>query len=256
MEPAKDDDRRRLRGETERGLLVRNQIGSTEDKQMMMAENDLAADAIEPIPSPAPRDLTFEQLLHGRRSVRRMHSDPIPRAVVEQVLEAARWAPSPHGTQPWRFVVLQSRAFRERLADAMAESWQHNLSMDGQDDEIVAKRLEGSRRRMLEAPVLILVSLFTDDLDRYPDPERQESEITMAIQSLGACIQNMLLAAYRLGIDAGWMCAPLFCPGVVRDALDLPSSHIPHALIPLGYAAADPRRRERRPLSELVTRWE
>ena len=222
----------------------------------MMVEGDMAADAIESTSNPAPRDLTFEELLRGRRSVRRMRSDPRPREIVQQVLEAARWAPSPHGTQPWRFVVLQSRAFRERLTDAMAESWQHNLSMDGQDADIVAKRLEGSRRRMLESPVLILVSLFTNDLDRYPDPDRQESEITMAIQSLGACIQNMLLAAYRLGIDAGWMCAPLFCPDIVRDALYLPDSHIPHALIPLGYAAADPKRRERRPLSELVTRWE
>jgi F420 biosynthesis protein FbiB-like protein len=127
--------------------------------------------------------------------------------------------------------------------------------MDRQDPEVVAARLAGSRRRMLEAPVLILVSLVTDDLDRYPDAVRQHAEYTMAIPSLGAAVQNMLLAAYQLGIDGGWMCAPLFCPEVVRDALELPSNHIPHALIPLGYAAADPKRRPRRPLSELITRW-
>jgi F420 biosynthesis protein FbiB-like protein len=209
----------------------------------------------EPILMPVPRDLTFEQLIRGRRSVRRMRPDPLPRALIEHVLDAARWAPSPHGTQPWRFAVLQDRALRERLADAMAESWQTNLDMDGQDPEIVAARLAGSRRRMLEAPALILVSLVTDDLDRYPDEERQRAELTMAIQSLGAAVQNMLLAAYQFGIDGGWMCAPLFCPDVVRDALDLPSNHIPHALIPLGHAAADPKRRPRRPLSDLITRW-
>jgi F420 biosynthesis protein FbiB-like protein len=108
---------------------------------------------------------------------------------------------------------------------------------------------------MLEAPVLILVSLVTDDLDRYPDDKRQRAEFLMAVQSLGAAVQNMLLAAYQLGIDGGWMCAPLFCPEVVRDALELPANHIPHALIPLGHAAADPKRRPRRPLSELITRW-
>jgi F420 biosynthesis protein FbiB-like protein len=184
-----------------------------------------------------------------------MCPDPLPRALIEQVLEAARWAPSPHGTQPWRFAVLEDRAMRERMADAMADSWQENLEMDRQDPEVVAARLAGSRRRMLEAPVLILVSLVTDDLDRYPDAVRQHAEYTMAIQSLGAAVQNMLLAAYQLGIDGGWMCAPLFCPEVVRDALELPLNHIPHALIPLGYAAADPKRRPRRPLSELITRW-
>jgi F420 biosynthesis protein FbiB-like protein len=205
---------------------------------------------------PGARDLTFEELIRGRRSVRRMRPDPLPRALIEQVLDAARWAPSPHGTQPWRFAVLQKRGIRERMADAMAESWQQNLAMDGQTPDVVAARLAGSRRRMLEAPALILVSLVTGDLDRYPDDLRQRAEFTMAIQSLGAAVQNMLLAAYQLGIDGGWMCAPLFCPEIVRDALDLPSNHIPHALIPLGYAAADPKRRPRRPLSDLITRWE
>lgn len=205
---------------------------------------------------PVPRNLELSELMRQRRSVRRLLPDPIPREVIRQILEAGRWAPSPHGTQPWRFAILESRALRDRLADAMAAAWRHNLSLDGQDSEVVAKRLQGSRRRMLEAPVLILVSLVTEDLDRYPDVERQQSETTMAVQSLGACVQNMLLTAYQLGVDAGWMCAPLFCPAVVRDVLALPQSHIPQALIPVGYVAAEPKRRERRPLDELITRWE
>ncbi len=205
---------------------------------------------------PVPRKLELTELMRERRSVRRLRSDPIPRTIIRQILEAGRWAPSPHGTQPWRFAVLQGHALRERMADAMAEAWRRNLSMDGQDPQIVAKRLDGSRRRMLEAPVLILVSLVTDDLDRYPDADRQESEKTMAVQSLGACVQNMLLMAYQLGVDAGWMCAPLFCPEVVREALNLPQSHIPQALIPVGYVASDPKRRERRSLDELITLWE
>ena len=131
---------------------------------------------------------------------------------VEQVLEAARWAPSPHGRQPWRFAVLRREETRERLADAMGEEWRANLEMDGQSAEIVEKRLEGSRRRLLDAPVLVLLCLYLEDLDEYPDAERQRGETTMAVQSLGAAAQNALLAAYDLGLDAGWMCAPLFCP--------------------------------------------
>jgi coenzyme F420-0:L-glutamate ligase/coenzyme F420-1:gamma-L-glutamate ligase len=76
------------------------------------------------------------------------------------------------------------------------------------------------------------------------------------LQSLGAAIQNMLLAAYSLDLDGGWMCAPLFCPDVVRAALALDAALTPHALITLGYAARDPVRRPRRPLDELVLRWE
>jgi nitroreductase len=76
----------------------------------------------------------------------------------------------------------------------------------------------------------------------------------MAIQSLGAAIQNMLLAAYALGLDTGWMCAPLFVQQTVRAALDLDASLIPHALIPIGYKAAEPRRRSHRLASELIAR--
>lgn len=199
---------------------------------------------------------TLMELLRGRRSVRQYQPMPVARELVEQVLEAARWAPSPHGRQPWRFVVLTRQESKERLANFMGETWQKNLEMDGQDERIVALRLDKSRQRILHAPVLILPCLYLEDLDRYPDEQRQNDETTMAIQSLGAAVQNMLLMAYELGLDGGWMCAPLFCPEVVCQALELDSRLIPHALITLGYAAADPKRRERLPLSSLIVRFE
>ena len=191
--------------------------------------------------------------IHGRRSVRRFLQKRVPEVLIEQVLEAARWAPSPHGRQPWRFAVLSTEETKERLALAMGEEWRANLKMDGQSKEIVEKRLEGSRRRLLEAPVLVLICLYPEELDVYPDPERQRGEITMAVQSLGAAAQNALLAAYDLGLDAGWMCAPLFCPEKVVDALGLNPKLVPHALLTLGYAEGDPpARRARRTLDELV----
>jgi nitroreductase len=99
----------------------------------------------------------------------------------------------------------------------------------------------------------VLLCLYLEDLDAYPDDARQESEATMAVQSLGAAAQNMLLAAYDLGLDAGWMCAPLFCPAKALEALGLPPELVPHALLTLGYAEGDPpKRRKRRSLDELV----
>jgi len=197
-----------------------------------------------------PGDLP--SIIRGRRSVRHYQSRAVPRELVEAILEAARWAPSPHGAQPWRFVVLTRPEVKVRLAEAMGTDWQRNLEMDGQDATTVAIRLAKSRQRLLEAPVLILLCLYLADLDRYPDSQRQAAEEIMAIQSLGAAAQNMLLTAYSLGLDMGWMCAPLFCPDVVVATLDLPQTLIPHALFTLGYAARDPQRRPRRPLADLV----
>lgn len=216
-----------------------------------------AADAarVEPGAQPARR-LDLAAVFPGRRSVRAFRPDPVPRALIERVLEAARWAPSPHGTMPWRFVVLTTPAAKARLAAAMGVVWEGTLAMDGEPPEIVAKRLANSQARIREAPALILLCLYEGDLDHYPDPARQTAETTMAVQSLGAAAENLLLAAYALGLDSGWMCAPLFCPDDVRAALALAPALVPHALLPLGYAAKDPKRRPRLPMDELVVHWE
>ena len=210
---------------------------------------------------PQSRQPTFPQrinnlaaLLRNRRSVRQYSDRPVADEQIEQVLEAARWAPSPHGRQPWRFVVLTQTETKLRLIESMGATWQQNLETDKQAPEIINIRREKSRQRILQAPVIILPCLYLEDLDQYPDERRQNDEKIMAIQSIGAAIQNMLLMAYDLGLDGGWMCAPLFCPEVVCDALQLDPRLIPQALITIGYAAADPKRRERLPLRDLVIR--
>ena len=208
-----------------------------------------------PITLPARTD-NLSTLLQSRRSVRKYQARPVSNELIEQVLEAARWAPSPHGRQPWRFVVLTRQEVKTHLAQHMGETWRQNLEMDGQDAEIVNIRMQKSHQRIQNTPAIIIPCLYLEDLDYYPDERRQADEKTMAIQSIGAAIQNMLLMAYDLGLDTGWMCAPLFCPEVVCEALNLNPQLIPQALITLGYAAADPQRRERLPLSSLIVRFD
>ncbi len=205
---------------------------------------------------PAQRATSFDEIIRGRRSIRALRPDPVPHALIVEVLDAARWAPSPHGRMPWRFAVLTQPAAKQRLVDAMAQEWQRQLQLDGQAPDVIAIRLQKSQARMLTAPVLIIPCLYLNDLDVYGDADRQAAEQIMAIQSLGAAIQNLLLKAYELGLDAGWMCAPLFCPELVARTLGLDPALIPHALIPLGYAAADPKRRERLPLDTLIVQWD
>jgi F420 biosynthesis protein FbiB-like protein len=201
-------------------------------------------------------DLDLASIIKGRRSVRRYHDRPVARELIERVLEAARWAPSPHGRQPWRFVVLTRPEPKQRLADAMGDEWRRQLALDGQDAATIELRRRKSHERILRAPAIVIPCLYMADMDVYTDADRNAAEEIMAIQSLGCAIQNMLLTAYQLGLDGGWMCAPLFCPAVVGAALDLDPALKPHALITLGYAAADPVRRDRLPLEKLVVSFD
>ena len=206
--------------------------------------------------APLPRRDDLASVVPGRRSVRAFRELPVPRAVVEAAIAAAGWAPSPHGRQPWRFAVVEGPERRAALAEAMAATWRAQLALDGQDATTVTHRLARSRERLTTASVLVIACLYLEDLDRYPDPDRQAAETTMAIQSLGAAAQNFLLSIYAAGLDSGWMCAPLFCPEIVRETLGLAPELIPHALFPVGFAAKDPVRRRRRPLDELIVSWQ
>lgn len=205
---------------------------------------------------PLARSSDLVEVIQGRRSVRAFLPDPVPHDLVRRAIAAAGWAPSPHGRQPWRFAIVERADRRRALADAMASSWRDQLRLDRQPAEVVEIRLAKSRQRLVEAPLLVIPCLYLSDLDMYPDAPRQEAERLMAIQSFGAAVQNFLLTVYAAGLDAGWMCAPLFCPEVVRETLGLDEELTPHALLPVGYAAKDPVRRGRLPVDELIVDWE
>src|SRR5260370_8547627 len=69
---------------------------------------------------------TLATLLQGRRSVRQFQDRPVDHALIEQILEAARWAPSPHGRQPWRFAEITRPQLKELLAERMGAPPQRN----------------------------------------------------------------------------------------------------------------------------------
>jgi F420 biosynthesis protein FbiB-like protein len=159
----------------------------------------------------------------------------VENAVVLQLLEAAIWAPSAHNRQPWRFVVIQSDDVKARLAESMSEKLREDLLVDSVPAEIVNADITRSRNRITAAPLAILLCLSMVDMDNYPDMFRSQNEYIMAVQSVAMAGQNLLLAAHALGLGACWMCAPLFCPEVVRTVLGLPEDWYPQALLTVGY---------------------
>jgi len=178
-------------------------------------------------------------LIRTRRSIRRYTHDAVPADVVEQLLAAATWAPSAHNRQPWRFVVIADGQTRHRLAAAMGDQLRRDLAADGRSPEFIERDAGRSFARLTGAPLLILVNLTMADMDIYPDERRARNEAIMAVQSTAMAGQNLMLAAHALGLGACWVCAPLFCPAVVRETLNLPADWQPQGLITLGYPAEE-----------------
>ena len=183
--------------------------------------------------------MTALDVIRARRSIRRCTDQPVDRALIETVLEAATCAPSAHNRQPWRFAVVTSPEAKARLASALGERWRADRLADGDAPDVVEADIARSHAHITCAPVVILACLTMADMDGYSDTRRKSAERIMAIQSVAAAIQNLLLAAHAKGLGACWMCAPLFAPEAARVALDLPGDWEPQALVTLGYPAEE-----------------
>lgn len=193
----------------------------------------------------------FADLVRSRRSLRRYADRPIPRELLEDLIDLAIWSPSAHNRQPWRFAVITSATTRQQLAGAMGARLRRDLAADGVPPDIIEKDAARSYARLTGAAALIIVCLTMADMDTYPDPKRSHNEYLMAVQSTAMAGQTLLLAAHEAGLGACWMCAPLFVPDLVRDVLNLPEQWQPQGVITLGYPA-ETRQRDRKPVEEVI----
>jgi F420 biosynthesis protein FbiB-like protein len=166
--------------------------------------------------------------LHTRRSIRRYTDRPVPPRLIDQLLEAATRAPSSHNSQPWRFAVITTASVKAQLAERMGERLRADRLRASDRVEEIERDVARSRERITSAPAIIVACLSTTNL-------RDPYERLMAIQSVAASIENLLLAAHEADLGACWMAAPLYCPDVVREVLHLPGDWEAQALITIGY---------------------
>jgi len=178
------------------------------------------------------------ELLRSRRSMPRVRPECPPREVIEQVIDAAVWAPNHHLTEPWRFIMLTGEARRE-LGEAMARG---KLARGGAMDPA---KLDALRRKPLRAPVIIAVGVIP--ASREPEVEIEE------ICAGAAAIQNLLLAAHGLGLAAMWRTGEAAFDPEVKAFLGLPADAHLLGFVYLGYPDGDPPRRTRRPAREFTT---
>jgi len=200
--------------------------------------------------------MDIAELIRTRRAVRRYQDRPVSKEQITQLLDLARWAPSAHNRQPWRFAVLTQPADRARPAEAMGDRLRQDRTADGDPPADIERDVARSYARITGAPVVIVVCLSMVDMDTYPDLQRNRHEWVMAVQSVSMAAQNLWLAAHSQGLAMCWLCAPLFVPELVRETLNLPADWEPVGLMTLGYPAdrdpAEEKVKMRKPLAESV----
>jgi coenzyme F420-0:L-glutamate ligase/coenzyme F420-1:gamma-L-glutamate ligase len=190
----------------------------------------------------------------ARRTIRAFTAEPVDRQAVRRAVATALTAPAPHHSQPWRFVVLESAQARTALLDAMREAWIADLRRDGFTPEQISRRIRRGEP-LRNAPLIVVPCLVTDAAHDYPDERRSAAEQAMFTVSMGAAVQNLLIALAVEGLGSAWISSTLFCQDVAARAMDLPDGWRPMGAIAVGHAAEQARPRPPRdPGDFLLTR--
>jgi len=157
--------------------------------------------------------------IYERRSIRDFRPVPVDEQQVMEIIRAGSWAPSGLNNQPWRFVVVKDSKTKEEIA---GQTRYHSI--------------------IETAPVIIAV--FLDRKAMYHELKD--------VQAIGACLQNMLLAAHAQGLGAVWLGEILKNKEKVSEIVSLPSHLELMAVIAIGHPAHRNQTSERKGLEELI----
>lgn len=133
------------------------------------------------------------ELIRRRRSIfpKTYNKKPIPKAIVEEVLENANWAPTHRLTEPWRFKVFMGNAL-VRLGEYLADFYKNNIPAD----EFSETKHKKSKESPLQSACVIAICMRPDPTGSVPEWEE--------LAAVACAVQNMWLTCTAHGIGSYW----------------------------------------------------
>ena len=159
--------------------------------------------------------------LQTRRSIRTYTEQPVTREQLREIVRLGTMAPSGMNNQPWRFVTIQSKETLQKLAQLTKYS------------HIIGK-------------AAACIAVFVDRTAMYHEVKDH--------QSMGARIQNLLLAGHGMGLGGVWLGEILKSAKEVRELCGLSDNVELMAVVALGHPAGKGGRADRRPVEEVLLR--
>tara|TARA_A100001037_G_scaffold223364_1_gene201234 strand:+ start:754 stop:1422 length:669 start_codon:yes stop_codon:yes gene_type:complete len=205
----------------------------------------------------APTENVWEAI-YTQRAIRYWQDKPVPREVLEQVIEAASKAPSGSNLQPWVFIVIDDADKRAAIGQALRAIFESNDGLqqlisagENSDDKTQRLMLKGARAffsQLEKAPAMVIPCLY-----QLASPTPDASSL-LAGSSIYGAVQNMMLAARALGLGTVLTTAHGMLEANLRELLSIPDDATPVALIPIGYPDANFGPTTRKGLDEIL-RW-
>lgn len=187
-------------------------------------------------------------IIKNRRSIRKYAATPVPKALLERILQAGILAPSSKNRQPWKFIVTTGTS-----KDEACKVMEKGIHREKKSPFIPESRpyiagAEHTLQIMRQAPALIfIVNELAAPFDKMLTMDERVSEICNA-QSIGAAIENMTLTATELGLGSLWICDTFFAQ---RELSDWLNGEL-YAVLAVGYAEESPAARPRKNPEEVI----
>lgn len=169
--------------------------------------------------------MEFDTVLFSRKSVRKFKDTPLTKGEIDYLLQAAVSAPNACNMQSWHFFVVTDAQKKKELGEMGAVS-----------------------PNAASAPLLLVV---TTDGEAIVDRFGSRAKDLFIIQDTSAAIENILLAATNIGLSGCWMGS--FNEEKLATALGIDQKYGIVAVVPIGHAAEDNPKRDRKPMEDVVT---
>lgn len=198
--------------------------------------------------------MELKEVIESRRSIRKFRDEKLPTETIDNLLEAARLAPSGTNLQPWRFMAVTSAEKRVQLAKCT-----FNVNFIAQAPltmvccvDMGALETRGQRvKELQESGAFAGTDLEKISISDYAEKRQRDDAANLAYLNLNAAIaiEHMILRGVDLGLGSCWVM--LFSQRRVKELLNLPDSLYVTALVPFGYPAQQPNARPRLPQSDI-----
>ena len=206
--------------------------------------------------------MEFAALVEKRVSVRQFTPDAVPADHIRGMVRLASLAPSPNNQQPWRFIAVTRKPLLQEMADLVRVRLRALVPATlSEDARRAAQRVEWFSTFFADAPLVMAVvrrpyrsviaravegsALGAADVNAmrgYPD-----------VQSIGAAIEHLLLAATDLGYGSCWLSGPLIAREALEPMLGIAPPEQLAAIVTIGVPAAPPEAgHDRRPVGEIL----
>lgn len=204
--------------------------------------------------------------MRTRRSIRKYKPDDVPDELLLKAIDLATWAPNGGNWQPWQFWVIKSPTVISQMAEAvdartrLMASWPEAAA---HREEVERWLKKGAFFRDAPVCIAVLVGGYESLADRLlkargeADPAAREMVGwrrfgSSRIQTIGAAVQNLLLALHQQGLGACWMGGPQQAKREIEQILGVPAGFEFVALVPVGWPAEEKAGAPRKPLAEVV----